>query len=750
MMKKSLFFALSLFVMQSVFATDCITSCFSAQSLQLTYQRPMMHSPQPLCVYNVAQGEGFVVKVADRVIGYSQQGSFSPETAAPAMLEWLDAVAQCGVASLSESEAESLHFSPVQPLLGTIAWNQDAPYNDLCPRYDLSTVSATGCVATAMAQLMYYHRWPEQGAGQHSYAPAVLMGNVLSADFGATRYAWSDMLPVYTAQSSPESRHAVAELMLHCGISVDMEYFSASGALDTDVPPALSTYFGYSHSMAYRKREHYGTADWLAVIHDELQAGRPVLAYGRATSGGHAYVFDGMDEQGLIHVNWGWGGLCNGYFQASALTPATQGIGGSDGGFNYRQRIITGIQPLHDAQDGPYAVELTSSEGLSASPKRIQNGQEVTLRLAGKVCNHGWRTSTFDYGVQLLSADGQTSVIYEGPQSITLDVEQETYAPTFGQISFGLLPEGDYVLYPVCRDSGSEGPWQRIRDVYIGYPNLLRMQVASGVVTFQQPDYFSLQATDLQLPETFYSGVPAQVCAEISNNGDVEYHGEVRLALYSGTSRVGVSTNHIIDLLPGQHTTIQFTEAYALTPGTYQLTLIDDDGQSLCARQSVTFQSASALGTPVSSQLLVIEAGQDGQLTATAHMQVTEGLFGGLLYTYIYEEQGSVLRSCLEPTYFMVHAGDEIAVQMSGIFEQAQPGATYLARLVVFDGYSSTLLSDANASVFFSFGAGDEALTQLPADAPSSDGPCYDLFGRPARRGSRTPLITPSRTIIIY
>lgn len=722
-----------LMLMQPAVKADCI-SRLAGHQVQEVYQHALTHEAGELRVLNVDK-KGFVVMAADRLVGYAEQGSFDPQTAPPALLSWLEAVAdawQLADAVLSESETaadEGLHFSPVAPLLGETRWNQDAPYNDLCPKYDFTNVSPTGCVATAMAQVMFYHRWPEQGTGSHTYQPAVLRGNELSANFGETRYAWDLMLPSYDASSSEASRQAVAELMLHCGVSVDMEYYTASGALDLDVPPALTSYFGYGSQMAYRKREHYGTADWLALIHDELMAGRPVLAYGRANSGGHAYVFDGMDSDGLIHVNWGWGGMCNGYFQTSALTPATQGIGGSDGGFNYSQRIITGIEPQREGEAvKPFAVELTSSEGLVAQPKRLSNGGTTSLKLAGKVKNHGWRASTFDYGVQLVTLDGEVLLTVEGPKQVSLDQEAECYGPSFGQVTLPELADGSYRLYPVCRDSESTGDWERIRDHYIGYPNYLRVKVSQGQVTLEAPDYFSLKATIDQQPEIFYWGVPALVRATVKNEGDVEYHGEVRLTLSGSNTPRQTSTNHIIDLLPGEECQVQFDEAYLLDAGQYTMALIDDDGQRICSQRTVTF-AQETIGKPIAAAPMHICL-EEGELKAEATIEAQQGLVGGLLYTYIYDRDGATLCSCLYPTYYIVEKGQSVKVEMQGKYEHAQLGQTYKACLVNFDGYGSTFVDGDDATCLFVYG-GEEALETLSADAPAPERR-IDLWGRPA------------------
>ncbi len=337
-----------------------------SRAKRLAFESRAANGTANLCVYNFTDArKGFVVTLGDAVVGYADDGEFDIRTAPPALVSILKNAAGADDADTDDNG----QWTPVAPIAndkGYVMWNQDSPFNDLCPEYAVGQRSPSGCVATAMAQVMFVHQWPKRGTGTHTYSPAILNGNTLTADFGSTDYNWDAMIPYYADRlhadgfTSEQSRAAVAELMLHCGVSVDMVYYTQSGATDYDVPPALVNYFNYDRGLAYRKREHYATRDWLGFIHAELEAGRPVLAYGRSASGGHAYVFDGMDANGFIHVNWGWGGMSNGYFNTSALTPPTQGIGGSDGGFNYSQRIITGIKPVSD-QLSDFHVEITST-----------------------------------------------------------------------------------------------------------------------------------------------------------------------------------------------------------------------------------------------------------------------------------------------------------------------------------------------------------------------------------------------------
>lgn len=677
-------------------------------------------------VCNRTEG-GFIVKADEQIIGYGDADHFDPQTAAPAMIEWMHALA-CQPASSYNSNEHAFATTAVAPLLGDINWNQDAPFNNLCPQYEMGKTAPTGCVATAMAQVMYYHQWPLQGEGTHTYSPAVMNGNTLTANFGNTEYRWGMMLPRYTAASSKESGDAVAELMLHCGVATDMEYYSQSGASDTVVARAMMQYFRYDRSIAYRKREHYPTREWLKIIHDELAEGRPVLAYGRSTSGGHAYVFDGMDENGLIHVNWGWGGMSNGYFNTSALTPASQGIGGSDGGFNYSQRIITGIRPRTEGTDNDYDVELASTEGLTASKAKISQGADVTIKLSGKVMNHGWRKSTFDYAIELLDANGQQVALYEGPKGQTLDKEETAYGPSFGTINFGVLPVGSYTLRPMCRMTEGVGEWLPVRDHYIGYPNILRITATDSQIAFEAPDYFKLKATCTSMPEVIYRGVPTLIAANITNTGDVEYHGEIKVQLRNAQNSVVATTkNYIVDLQPDEVTDIRFTDAYDAPAGNYTLCLVDDDGSVISSKTTMEVKEANTMGTPYSVEQLRITNINRDTFTAEATI-AANGLCGGLLYTYIYNEDNKMV-GCLFPEYFIVTPDQKAVVVMKGTFENAMDGQTYRAQLAALtqDAMVSFLDDDLSSCTFvFGTGNGIESIESTLHD----DMPAYNLHGQ--------------------
>ena len=314
----------------------------------------------PYYIFNVGKNEGFVIVSGDDnaepVLGYSDKGELDPNNIPSNMAEWLRLnelyVENC---AKKDSSAKPAYANTgngtvvVEPLLGDILWGQDFPFNEMCPTYysDGQTKHYyVGCVATAATQIMRYYRYPQQGTGSKSY---VFNGQTLSADFGNTTYDWDNMLAFYPSEGvSQEQIDAAATLAYQFGVSVEMEYAeNGSGALSMLVPHALKTYFGYDNGVTMRRRNFYSGTEWLDIIKNELDHNRPVY-YGATSDnglGGHAFVCDGYDSEGYVHINWGWYGMSNGYFLVNHLNPDDLGEGGGTGGYNTDQEIITGIQP---------------------------------------------------------------------------------------------------------------------------------------------------------------------------------------------------------------------------------------------------------------------------------------------------------------------------------------------------------------------------------------------------------------------
>ena len=320
---------------------------------------------------------GFAVIATDDkfapVLGYSDT-QFTADGMPPAMQWWMDMAEHALQTALDNgyevtptAELRDGKYPEAVGELLTTRWDQSMPYNKELLRITGKNYP-TGCMATAMAQIMKYHSYPVTGQGYKGYAIDGKNGNY---DFENTTYRYDRMLDVYSANNyTAEQADAVAKLMLHCGVAVDMNYgLSGSGSFSSDATTALNEYFKYD-SRLY-SRDIYTKAEWMDIIFDEISNGRPIL-YGGVTAqnAGHAFVFDGYDAEGLVHVNWGWSGSGNGYFEVALLNSNT-------GSYSYGQDMIL----MHTA-DAP-ALPYVSQWGIMPSITWVSGGGQ-TFETKGK------------------------------------------------------------------------------------------------------------------------------------------------------------------------------------------------------------------------------------------------------------------------------------------------------------------------------------------------------------------------------
>ncbi|MFC1729693.1 C10 family peptidase [candidate division KSB1 bacterium] len=315
-------------------------------------------------VFNISNHEGFVIVSADDqaypILGYSFAGNFIDEDQPPAFIAMFENYKD-QIIFIKENQIPPddriistwKHYltSPayfkakkgmnVGPLLST-NWNQGCYFNADCPS-DASGPCGhvwAGCVATAMAQIMKYYDYPVQGTGSHSYsAPGY---GLQTANFGNTAYNWQSMPNNVNSQNA-----AVAELLYHCGVSVNMYYSpNGSGALSYNAVDALIDYFKYSTTATMAYKSYYSNSNWENMLRNELDEGRPVYYAGDdPNAGGHAFVCDGYQSTNFFHFNWGWSGAYNGYYFVSSLSPGSNN-------FTYNQEAIIGIRPVTGSCNG--------------------------------------------------------------------------------------------------------------------------------------------------------------------------------------------------------------------------------------------------------------------------------------------------------------------------------------------------------------------------------------------------------------
>lgn len=391
-------------------------------------------------IYENANGEGWVIIAASDavtpILAYSETGHFRTDNMPTNLKKWMSQyntfiqrVEADGSEASEEAKAQweevrngvrrAQNATVIVGPLVKSKWDQGAPYWNLCPYNATVGRAYTGCVATAMAQVMNYWKWPVKGTGSHSYKSldpnnpekkSKYYTQTLSANFGATTYDWANTLDEYTDEDGEElpgltnaQKNAVATLMYHCGVSAEMMYGSDSeggsgtytinyGAWDDPMSAenAFFTYFGYKKSTlksyardGYTKQgvkyyDPWEDADWIAMLKEELDKKHPIMYDGAGKTeydGGHSFICDGYDSRNYFHFNWGWSGYGDGFFALSNLKPGGGGAGGGSYDFSYDQCVIIGIEP----DSKPSAMEQVASDVPQAG-KTIENGQLVIIR----------------------------------------------------------------------------------------------------------------------------------------------------------------------------------------------------------------------------------------------------------------------------------------------------------------------------------------------------------------------------------
>ena len=323
-----------------------------------------------LYVFNIGEEDGFVIVSGDdrtrSILGYADSGTFDADRVPAALSEMLaiyarqiEMLAQSGsptqdslrqTASRAQARRRtSGQMADVAPLL-TTTWDQGDPYNAYCPTLADQT-ALTGCVATAMAQIAYYHKYPtEQVPSLAAYTSATNKINVSA--WGATTFDWDNMLPNYGGSYTDAQKTAVATLMRYCGQAAQMDYGFTSGAYNGDAYVAFTQKLGYNANAQFRSAASYSTNGWEDLIYKEVNEGRPVYYSalngddGGPQCGGHAFVIDGYRADGnYFHVNWGWGGALNGYFNLFALDPGAPESPVTSTGWHYQMLAIVGLSP---------------------------------------------------------------------------------------------------------------------------------------------------------------------------------------------------------------------------------------------------------------------------------------------------------------------------------------------------------------------------------------------------------------------
>ncbi len=544
-------------------------------------------------VFNTSPSKGFIIVSSDDkaapVLGYSYESGFDAGKIPPHVASWLEWYNKEIRAAITDNlvpasdvtnawlELKKEGRSPVSlkstkgvaPLMQT-QWDQSPYYNALCPfdqQYGEYTV--TGCVATAMAQILKYWNYPVNGSGFHSYNSNNF--GTLSADFGSTSYGWSSM-----PNQLSGNNEAVATLMYHCGVSVDMNYgVGATGGSSAYVVSsqspvqncseyALKTYFGYKSSLQGLMRDNYSLADWISLLKGDIGVDRPVLYAGIGDGGGHCFVCDGFDDNNNFHFNWGWSGQYDGYFAIDALNPSGVGTGGGSGGFNSYQQAVLGLEP-ETGGGGAGSYDLRLYNWLTTPNNTIYYG--AAFDVSTQIANYGGTDFQGDFCAAIFDNNG----IYVGmvDSIMNYNLPSTYYADlTFTYPgSFTFLP-GSYNIATFFRPNGDN--WYLVADG--SYSNLISMNVIN-------PNDIELYTPMTASPgTTIIQGQAMGVHLDVVNNGTSDFNGIFDVSLYDLDGyfvyNIGTYTNQTLPV--GYHYTngLDFNiGSLDSPPGTYLLAM---------------------------------------------------------------------------------------------------------------------------------------------------------------------------------
>lgn len=676
-------------VMSSDNVPTKVKSMNESNSPKLVYTQNNSEQPT-LYVFNNANNTGFMVLSADDVapalLGYSDSTPFNNASVNPELAWWLkeygnqiEWARNAGMPSSLQSAPATSSYPAVDPMT-TTRWNQDAPFNDDCPEVN-GTRCVTGCVATALSQVMKYHNWPAQGVGSNSYTSST--GQTLYVDFGNTTYNWNDMVDIYNSSSTTAQKEAVATLMYSAGVAVNMDYTtSESSATSFAAAQAMVNYFNYDKGIVFYSRDYYTISDWNELVYNQLKNYGPVQYSGQSNDGGHSFVCDGYSSDGYFHINWGWGGMSDGYFLLTALNPTSQGIGGSTSGYNFDQDIIGNVKP----SDGTTTaiVPNFAAQQFVPSSNSVSLGDRVSFE--GPVYSFSLANVSGQFGLKLTDANGKVTYV-EG--STFSSMQPEYGAESYYVTMPANLAQGTYEVCPAVQSSN--GNWYDI-PVLVGSEQTKSVTVSDGIATFSVDAASTLSVSDVNVNTEFYIGAQYEMTATITNSGNQEYLGGIRLMLINSENQaVAEGDEYPVDLNAGESQDITYLSSWTVASGTtlsagsYYICFVDANGDQLSDMQTITLNAQSTPQLSLSN--FTITGGTSevnkNEIEFTGTIESTSGYFGNTLtlviFPYTSGSVSSVATYTTEPIF--ISSGQSKEFKLTVNFQNGTEGSTYFAML---------------------------------------------------------------------
>lgn len=640
-------------------------------------------------VFNAEGDNGFVIvsgdDKTDEILGYAVNGSFDADNMPPNVKAWFqgytEQIAMLETFVPQKSAGENTNqWDAIAPLSAT-RWNQGAPYNNNCPLHD-GARSVTGCTATAMAQIMKFHEWP-QDRTRSIPAYTTETEKLFVSSLRSTTFRWGEMKNSYGPNDKGD---AVAELMRYCGQSIKSDYSNImTGAFTVDVMHALKTYFGYDHNIEYKNMEFYSLSEWERLIYDELEAGRPVYHAGYSMNGGHAFLCDGYDGKGLYHFNWGWGGMYDGYFRLSLMNPESGGIGsGSSDGYSFAQEIIVGIQPPTGEELNPHYFEPFSEQ---------LDGTTMYCFFY----NPHMEVITANVGFAVIDENNNVQKVLKDCGPITLKGELSEYQVKSLDFSKDniILPKGTYRIATVCRLMDQE-QWKRVGS----YQNYFQVEIDANrkVTSISQHPVIDFAVQDWKCTGNLVAGMEQNVSVTLQNKAD-----EVSTLLYLFANKgeeMGAAHSRATVLMKRDETMELNLTFLPDSAGVYNLWLSETEDENYISKMQVQVRPApvkpSSLSmlscvpdkTEVSARIRIRNYGTEPYYRGIVAI-LLEDLYGdGYLYaTERLELPGNIEPGATKEFNFKFHGADsysECAIYVGYYKRHTDTDVTQLGNYVHF------------------------------------------------------------------
>lgn len=619
-------------------------------------------------------GNGYVILSADDevapLLGYGDSSGFDASGINSAMQWWLDEYASQikwlrdnhGHSKQLRSAAKSDKIA-IEPMV-TTRWDQNDPYNYMCPVYDsyMQFKCPTGCGATAMAQVLNYHR------------------------YSTTSFDWDNMLDSYDGAYTNTERNAVAKLMYECGSASNTVYNSYGSAASTDNIMKGLVSLGYDKYVANTYMNNYSVMGWNNMIYDQLQNYGPVIISGFYGRTGHAFVCDGYDGNGFFHINWGWGGKSDGYFRLTAMTPEEQGTGGSTGGYNSNVSAIVNIcRPNSDAIP-PY---ILSTGKLWPKVNEIALGEEFTINNYIQNRNSGY----FDGAIGYKLVSESTSEVSYHTIKDRIGIGSNSYG-NFKAVISPDVAEGDYRMYLVWKAYDTE-VWNDIlvTNYYLPY---MKLKIDGGMAYFISASGVDL-SVDVESFETpFFIDSEFRLKANISNNGECDYNQIIYALLFGedGTTKYAYGDNSKHLLLAGESSDFDYISKFSkyrgktISPGKYYLAFTDYYDTIISQMYPIEIQAKPDTGNsqievlPENTSFIGNPDNADREnLNFSVSLKANGGYFIGKIWAKFFEDGLTYSDLTLYSNTLYVPQDETQTIHMSGSIPQLEVGKNYTVEL---------------------------------------------------------------------